>query len=154
EDFVSLADIDPIYFEKSYFVAPGRSAGADKPYGLLLKAMRDSGRVAIGRFVMRDKQYLAAIRPVVDLLLLGTLSFADEVREARRLPGVPVDASLSKRELEIADRLIESLTTAWDPDKYHDTHREQVLDLIHRKGEGEEIDTTEPETEGAEVLDL
>jgi DNA end-binding protein Ku len=154
EDFVSLADIDPIYFEKSYFVAPGRSAGADKPYGLLLKAMRDSGRVAIGRFVMRDKQYLAAIRPVDDVLVLETLYFGDEVRAARDLPGVPVKVSLSKRELEIADRLIESLTTDWDPEKYHDTHREEVLELIHRKGEGEEIDTSEPEEPEGEVLDL
>jgi len=154
EDFVSLADIDPVSFEKSYYLAPGRSAGADKPYALLLKAMHDAGKVAIARFVMRDKQYLAAIRPLDHVLVLETLYFDDEVRAPKDIPGVPVKVSLSDRELEIADRLIDSLTTEWDPTKYSDTHREKVLALIHRKGKGQEIDTSEPAEETAEVLDL
>jgi DNA end-binding protein Ku len=154
EDFVSLADIDPLYFEKTYYLAPGRAAGADKPYALLLKAMRDAGRVGIARFVMRDKQYLAAVRPLDDVLVLETLYFGDEVRAADDLPGLPVKVSLTKRELEIAERLIDSLTTEWDPSKYSDTYRDHVLDLIHRKGEGEEIDTSEPEASTDNVLDL
>ncbi len=154
EDFVSLADIDPVSFEKSYYLAPGRSAGADKPYALLLKAMHDAGKVAIARFVMRDKQYLAAIRPLDHVLVLETLYFDDEVRGPKDIPGVPVRVSLSDRELEIADRLIDSLTTEWDPSKYSDTHREKVLALVRRKGKGQEIDTSEPEPDTAEVLDL
>jgi DNA end-binding protein Ku len=154
EDFVSLSDIDPVLFEKSYYLAPGRTAGADKPYALLLKAMHDAGKVAIARFVMRDKQYLAAIRPLDHVLVLETLYFDDEVRDPKDIPGVPVKVSLSERELEIADRLIDSLTTEWDPAKYSDTHREKVLALIRKKGKGQEIDTSEPEEETAEVLDL
>jgi DNA end-binding protein Ku len=154
EDFVSLAEIDPVSFEKSYYLAPGRAAGAEKPYALLLKAMGDAEKVAIARFVMRDKQYLAAIRPLDHVLVLETLYFGDEVRDAKDIPGVPVKVTLTDREREIADRLIDSLTTEWDPSKYSDTHRERVLALIRRKGKGEEIDTSEPEEETAEVLDL
>jgi DNA end-binding protein Ku len=154
EDFVALADIDPISFEKSYYLAPGRAAGAEKPYALLLRAMREAEKVAIARFVMRDKQYLAAIRPLDHVLVLETLYFGDEVRDVEDIPGVPVKVTLSDRELEIADKLIDSLTTEWDPSKYSDTHRERVLALIHRKGKGEEIDTSEPEPAEDNVLDL
>ena len=151
EDFVALDDIDPVYFENTYYLAPDGKAAA-KAYGLLVQAMDRSGKVAIGRFVMRTKQYLAAIRPRDGLLVLETLYFADEVR-GRDDVGDFEDTEVSDRELKIADQLIESLTVDWDPERYEDTYREQVLDVIQRKAEGEEI-VAPPAQEQAKVVDL
>ncbi len=125
EDFVDLADIDPVYFEKSYVVAPQR--GADKPYSLLLRAIQRSGRVGIGRFVLRTKPHLVAIRPREGVLGLETLFFGDEVRDARELaPGADA-VEVSERELGLAEALIETLKTEWSPDAYADAYREELL---------------------------
>jgi DNA end-binding protein Ku len=136
EDFVELAEIDPVYFEKSYYLAPDK--GGEKAYVLLREAMRRAERVAIGRFVMRTKQYLGAIRPSGDALILETMFFGDEVRDPGELD-LPGKTKVSDRELKIADQLIESLTVPFDPMSYADTYREQVLDLIEAKAKGEEI---------------
>jgi DNA end-binding protein Ku len=156
EDFIDLAEIDPVYFEKSYYLAPQEGAGADRAYALLRDAMAKAGKVAIGRFVMRTKQYLACVRTGADdVLVLETMFFPDEVRAAGDLPSVPTKRTKpSERELKVADQLIRSLSSEWDPSKYHDTYRQRVLDLIKRKAEGEEIVVEEREPEETNVVDL
>jgi DNA end-binding protein Ku len=156
EDFVDLADIDPIYYEKSYYLAPAEGAGADKPYALLLRGMEEAGKVAVGRFVLRTKQYLAAIRPAGGVLVLETMFFADEVRDpSADIDGVPVDGvELTDRERAIAGQLIESLSSPWEPERYSDTYRERVLELIQRKAEGEDVVTEPARADEGEVVDL
>jgi DNA end-binding protein Ku len=149
--FVELAEIDPVYFEKPYFVVPQK--GAEKPYALLRAAMERSERVAIARFVMRTKQYLAALRVADNVIVLETLYFDDEIRDTKEL-NVPSRTKIADRELRIANQLIDSLTVPWKPAKYEDTYRERVLDLIRRKGKGQEIDVERPKDEDAQVLDL
>ena len=131
EDFVDLSDIDPGYFAKSYVVAPQH--GAQKPYVLLLRAMERAGRAGIGRFVLRTKPHLVAIRPAGGALALETLFFGDEVRDARRLAGDVEAVGISEPELELAEKLIETLKTTWDPDAYSDTYREELLERIAQK---------------------
>lgn len=142
EDFVELAQIDPIYFDKAYYLAP--DDGSKKPYALLREAMRSSGRVAIGRFVMRNKEYLAAIRPLEQVLVLETMHFGDEVRSPDDLD-VPGKVKLTDRERKIAGQLIDSLTTDWDPMAYEDRYRERVADLVRQKARGGEVVVAEEE---------
>src|SRR5205085_10210909 len=126
-----------------------------KPYNLLLEAMEKQGKVAIGKVVLRTKQYLAAIRPHDGVLALSTMLFADEVVPASEVDGAESkDASVSKREVDMAAQIIDSLTSEWDPSRYHDTYREQVLELLKKKAEGEEIVVEEPEDDKGQVLDL
>jgi DNA end-binding protein Ku len=153
EDFVDLDEIDPIYWNSTYYLGPKEEVGAEKPYALLLKAMKETGKVAIARFVMRDKQYLATIRPVGNLLGLSTMYFADEVRGADDVANAPVKTKVTDRELTMAEQLIESLSSEWDPDKYEDTYQERVLELIKRKAKGEDI-VVESEQEAPAVADL
>jgi DNA end-binding protein Ku len=132
EDFVALADIDPVQFEKTYVAVP-QTPGAAKPYVLLHRAMREAGRVGIGRFVLRTKPHLVAVRPMEQVLAVETLFFGDEVRDASGLaPGIE-DVEVDRRELELAVRLIEELTTAWDPDAYADEYREELLRMLAEK---------------------
>lgn len=141
EDFVDLHDIDPVSFEKTYYLGPTPDAGGEKAYALLLRAMRDAERVGVARFVMRGKEYLAAVRPHGDVLCLETMYFADEVRDpSDAVENLPDPTDVAARELEIAQQLIESLTTEWDPSRYRDTHRDAVLALIDRKAGGERIE--------------
>jgi DNA end-binding protein Ku len=153
EEFVDLAEIDPVYFEKSYYLVPdGR---AEKPYALLVETMQRSGKVALGRFVLRTKQYLAALRARDGVLVLSTMLYADEVTDPGELE-VPTAASTapSERELQMASQLVESLSAPFDPDKYHDNYREKVLALIEAKADGEIITRPEPAAETAPVVDL
>jgi DNA end-binding protein Ku len=128
EDFVSLADIDPVFFEKSYYVAPQR--GAEKPYALLLRSLERAGRVGIGRFVLRTKPHLVAIRVAGGVLGLETLFFADEVRDGRDLVAGLDGIEVSDRERKLAETLISTLDTTWDPSAYSDTYREELLRRI------------------------
>jgi DNA end-binding protein Ku len=154
EDFVALDDIDPIYYEHTYYLAPSGS-GADKAYSLLLKAMEQAGKVGIGRVVMRTKQYLAAIRPLDGVLAMSTMLFGDEVVDRKKIEELPGrKAEVSKKEVDLARQIVESLSTEWDPNKYEDTYREKVLDLINRKAKGEEIVTEEATAESPKVIDL
>jgi DNA end-binding protein Ku len=139
KDFVDLDDIDPIYFEHPYYLGPDK--GAEKAYALLTKAMRDERKVAIARFVLRNKEHLAAIRPMGDVLTLTTMRFADEVVPPDQLDGVePADGrKLEKAELDMAKQLIGSLTSDFEADKYHDEYREELLSLIERKAQGKKI---------------
>jgi DNA end-binding protein Ku len=150
EDFVALDEIDPVYFDKAYYLVPGD--GAEKPYALLREAMERSGRIAIGRFVMRTKQYLAAIRPSGDVLVLQTMYFGDEVRDPADLD-LPGKVELSDKELRIARQLVDSLTVDFDPTTYVDTYRERVLDLVRQKAEGGDVEVAEAE-EPRDVGDL
>ncbi|MBK5222038.1 MAG: Ku protein [Acidimicrobiia bacterium] len=155
EEFVDLADIDPIYFDRPYWLAPDK--GNPKPYALLAEAMATSGRVAIARFVMRQKQHLAAIRSVDGRLVMSTMNWADEVNAPDaigELDGV-TDVEVSEREQLLAAQLIESLSAPFEPDKYHDTHREQVMALIDAKAAGAtELVTSNAAADSNAVVDL
>ncbi len=150
EDFVDLDEIDPIYYDHSYYVAP--TPGGAKAYRLLLDAMREAGKVGIGRFVLRSKQQLVALRPTGDVLTLSTMLFGDEVLPSDRLDELDAvkESEASKRELAMAQQLIDSLSSDFDPDKYRDNYRERVLELIERKANGEEI-AVQPEAEEPEA---
>jgi DNA end-binding protein Ku len=153
EEFVDLAEIDPVYYEHSYYLAPDRNAA--RPYALLLRAMQESNRVAIGRVVLRTKEYLTAIRPMGRALTMSTMLFADEVVDQDRIEGLPDDdVETPARELKMARQLVESLTTEFEPDRFRDEYRAKVLDLIDRKAAGQEITLQPEEEESAPVTDL
>ena len=155
EDFVDLEDIDPIFYDHPYYLVPDKGAG--KAYGLLLEAMRESGKVAIARVVIRSKEQLVAIRPAAgDVLTMETMIFHDEVVPTDDLEGVPdaKDLKTSDRELKMAQQLIDSLSSDFEPSKYHDEYREKVLELVERKAEGEEIAIQPQEEEPTKVPDL
>jgi DNA end-binding protein Ku len=139
EDFVDLADVDPVFFEKSYVLAPQRDA--EKPYALLLRALEHAGRVGIGRFVLRTKPHLVAIRPADGVLGLETMFFGDEVRDGRALVQDIDESEISERELQLAQTLIDTLKTEWDPSRYADTYRDELLRRIADK---EPMRTVEP----------
>jgi DNA end-binding protein Ku len=139
EEFVDLAEIDPIFYDHSYYLAP--TAGGAKAYRLLLDAMRESGKVGIGKVVIRSKQQLCALRPTEGVLTLTTMLFGDEVLAADRLDELDAigEAEATDRELAMAEQLIDTLSAEFEPTKYRDEYRERVLDLIERKAAGEEI---------------
>ncbi|HKC90510.1 MAG TPA: Ku protein, partial [Candidatus Limnocylindria bacterium] len=123
EEFVDLADIDPVFYEKSYHVGPVRGMGAEKPYALLLRAMQGAGMVGIGRFVLRTKPHVVAIRPLKDALALETLFFADEVRSPAELTSSVSNLAVSDREVKTARQLITAMATDWVPEKHADVYR-------------------------------
>ena len=154
EDFVELSEIDPVYYSHPYWLAPDK--GAAKAYGLLLQAMKESGKVAIARVVLRNKEHLVALRPAEGALMMETMNFHDEVVPADDLDELlaAAETSASDREVGMAKQLIDSLTTAFEPQRYHDEYREKVLELIERKAQGEEI-AVQPEAPApARVPDL
>jgi DNA end-binding protein Ku len=153
-DFVDLDAIDPIYYDHPYYLAPG--AGGAKPYRLLYEAMVESRKVAIAKVVIRQKENLVAIRPMEGGVLgMSTMIFADEVVPADRIDDLPDDIETKEQEVEMARMLIDSLASDFEPEKYEDTYREEVLALIERKAEGKEI-AVQPaaEEEAAPVPDL
>jgi DNA end-binding protein Ku len=141
-DFVDLDQIDPVFYRTTYYLAP-EGNGSDKPYALLRKGMRESRKVGIATMVMRNKEYLVAIRPEGDVLALETMFFADEVRSPQQeLPRIPDDGDLTDREVSMAHVLIGSMESEWDPDRFRDTHREKVEALIEEKSQGKVITAT------------
>ncbi len=156
EDFVDLAEIDPVYYDHPYYLVPDK--GAAKAYGLLLNAMRESGRVAIARVVLRSKEQLVAIRPDHEgrVLMMETMIFADEVVPKEDLDGLPEaeELQVSDREIKMAQQLIESLATDFEPGRYRDEYREKVLELIEAKAAGEEIAVAPEAPAPAKVPDL
>jgi DNA end-binding protein Ku len=154
EEFVDLVEIDPIYYDHNYYLAP--SAGGAKAYRLLMDAMRESGKVGIGKVVLRSKQQLCALRPTSDVLTLTTMLWGDEVLSPDRLDelGDIDEAPASDRELTMAQQLIDSLSTEFEPEKFHDEYRERVLELIERKAAGEEIAIQPQAEEEAPAPDL
>lgn len=155
EEFVDLVDIDPMFYDAPYYLAP--SPDTQKPYKLLVTAMEESGKVGIARFVMRSKQYLAAIRPMDGRLVLSTMVYADEIvapTEVELFDGLD-DIDLNDKEIEMARQLISSLEADFGPEKYTDTYREAVLELIDRKAAGEETVIAAPsDEEVGSVVDL
>ena len=145
QDFVDLEEIDPIYFDSPYYLGP--ADGAEKAYSLLAKALQDSGKVAIARFVFRNKEHLAAIRAGAGVLTLTTMRFADEVVSPEELDDVLPEKTpkVNKKEQEMAEQLIDSLSTDFKPSAYRDEYREQLMALIERKAEGKEIVAPEAE---------
>jgi DNA end-binding protein Ku len=146
-DFVSIEEIDPLYFRKGYYLLP--QDGAEKPYRLLVRALAETGRVAIAKVVIRNKQHLSCIRPVDDALVLETMYYADEVRRPEEAPKPQVRAA----EVEMAKTLIENLAAEWDPERYHDRYRNELLELLQKKAEGAPLPEPSEEPEG-EVVDL
>jgi DNA end-binding protein Ku len=154
-DFVDLAAVDPIYYDHTYWLAPDGEA-ADRAYRLLLAAMDGAQRVAIGTVVMRNKQYLAAIRPLDGALAMSTMRFADEIVPRKKIDGIPAARTKpAGKELKLAAQIIDSLASDWDPKRYHDTYTEELRDLIERKAKGEKLVVDEPEEEpSGKVVDL
>jgi DNA end-binding protein Ku len=153
EDFVALDEIDPVYFERTYYLAPDGQAAA-KGYSLLAAVMKDRARVAIGKVVMRDKQYLAAIRPYGKGLALSTMLFGDEVVEPSKIDAIPDRAAtVSASEKKMAAQIVDSMSREWNPDRYHDDYEEELRRIIQAKSKGKTIETGEEE-KSAQVLDL
>jgi DNA end-binding protein Ku len=154
EEFVDLARVDPVYFERSYWALPDRGSGADKPYALLVRAMAATGKAGVGRFVFRTREHLAALRVTGDVLALHTMFFADEVRDPVEL-GVPVGAAeASDREAALAEQLISMLEREWDPARHTDAYRERVMDLIEKKAGGPVVSREPDVAEPSAVPDL
>ena len=151
-DFVDLEEIDPVYFDSTYYMVPEKGAG--KAYALLLEAMRKSKKVAIARVVLRQKQHLVALRPLRNALSMETMLYADEVVSPETLDGLPEDVEVTDRELAMAQQLIDSLADDFKPERYRDDYRERVLEMIERKAEGQEMVIAEEEEEQAPVVDL
>ncbi len=138
EEFVDLDEIDPLYYESSYYLVPDKTG--TKPYALLHSAMTSENKVAIGRVVLRSKEYLAAVRPLGETLTMSTMRFADEIVPRTTLEGLPgADVEAGDKEVKMARQLIESLSAVFEPEKYTDTYREAVLAMIERKAAGQEI---------------
>ncbi len=151
-DFIDLKQIDPVYYNHPYYLVPEEEA--ERPYALLVKALADSGRAGIGKLVMRGKEYLAAIRPVDGLMLMETMHFADAVVDASELGELPKQPEPSERELSMAKELIGALSTDFEPEKYHDTYRDEVMELIREKAEGKAPVLHKPAEEPGKVIDL
>jgi DNA end-binding protein Ku len=154
EDFVDIGEIDPVYYDHPYWLAPDK--GAAKAYKLLVQAMKESGKVAVAKVVLRNKEHLVALRPSGDALMMETMNFHDEVVPADDIDELDgaADQSANEREVEMAMQLIESLTAGFDPERYSDEYREKVLELIERKAEGQEIAVQPEAPQPAKVPDL
>ena len=150
-DFVNLSEIDPIYFDKTYYLSPQDARG--KAYNLLRKAMNDTGKIAIAKITIRNKQTLAALRVLHNVLVMETIFYPDEVRPINLIPGLPESEEVDKKELDIATKLIDNLTAEFDPSKYKDDYREALRDLIDKKISGKEIEIA-PQAPQKNVIDL
>jgi DNA end-binding protein Ku len=154
-DFVDASEIDPLFYRSGYYLAP-QGEGARRAYALLREAMADESKVAIASLVMRNKEYLVTVRPDGPdrVLILQTMFFSDEVRSpAEELPNLPGEEQFSDRELAIARQLIDAMTSSWDPEQYHDTHRQRVEELVASKHDGKEI-VLEAPAPALKVVDL
>lgn len=150
-DFVKLEEIDPIYFDKSYYLGPGDHG--DRAYSLLRDAMADTEKIGIAKVTIRSKQSLAVVRVYNGCLVMETIYYPDEVRDAAQVPEVPTGLELPEKEREMAKQLIDNLTTAFDPDKYQDEYRQAVEEAIGKKIKGEEI-VEAPAQQPERVVDL
>ena len=153
-DFVGLSEIDPIYYERTYWLSPANDT-AKKPYQLLLAAMEKRELVGIGTVVMRNKQYLAAIRPLDGVLAMSTMRFADEIVPRAEIDALPRRAKPDAANLRIATQLLDAMSSSWDPRRYHDTFTEDLRDRIEAKDKGKDIvEEAEPAATPANVVDL
>jgi DNA end-binding protein Ku len=152
EHFVRLEEIDPVYFEKAYYVVPG--PGAEKSYDLLLRTLRETGRVGIGRFVLRTKPHLVALRPMERILALETLYFGDEVRDAAPLVSGLGRGAVTQREVDISKQLVEALAMEWDPSQFADGYREELMRMISERTPERIEEEERPATQGSTIEDL
>lgn len=136
-DFVHLEEIDPIYFDKTYFLGPQETGG--KAYTLLREALNQKGRIAVAKITIREHESLAVIRVYKNVLILETIFYPDEVRDSKQVPGIPENLQTTKAELDMAEQLIENLTAEFNPEKYTDTYREKLIERINAKVEGKEV---------------
>ncbi|MFF2480857.1 Ku protein [Paenibacillus sp. NPDC058071] len=150
-DFVALEEIDPIYFQKTYYLSPDQAGG--NAYNLLLQAMNQTGKIGIAKISIRSKSSLAAIRVIDNCLAMETIFYPDEIRSIEQVPGLPKPSEANDKELTMAKLLIEQLSTPFEPTKYEDEYRSQMIDLINRKVAGEEIRIA-PQQEQTNVIDL
>jgi DNA end-binding protein Ku len=154
EQFVDLAEIDPIVWDATYYLGPGNETAA-KSYELLRRAMEDTNKVGIGRFVMRNKEYLVTVRPLGKGLVIETMHYQDEIRDQKEaVTDLPARVSVNPRELGMARQLIESLSAKWDHSKFEDKFRDQVRTLIQKKAKGQKIEVVEEAPPEAQVVDL
>lgn len=153
-DFVALDEIDPIYYDNTYWLAPDEGEGASKAYQLLLAAMEDEQRVGIGTVVLRDRQHLAAVRPLDGALAMSTMRFADEVVPRSELDGLPRRTKSDPKALGMAKQIIEGLAGEWNPKQYHDDYTETLRKRIARKQSGKELVEARSEEPTARVVDL
>lgn len=151
-DFVKLEEIDPIYFNRSYFMGPNENGG--KAYALLKQAMEDSGKIGLAKLTMHSKEHLAAVRVYDKGLLLETIYYPDEVRDMGHVPGIEENIELNKKELDTAIQLVDQLTTEFEPDKYEDRYRNELSKLIEGKVSGNEVKTAANVPEKTNVVDL
>lgn len=153
-DFVKLEEIDPIYFERSYFMAP--DSGGGKAYSLLREALHESGKIGVAKIMIRSKEQLAIVRVYNETLIMETIHFPDEVRSTADVPNIPTEQSVVKKELDTALMLVDQLTTTFEPDKYTDEYRTALMELIEEKKAGNKVvSTTEKQTElPSNVTDL
>ncbi|HKX25368.1 MAG TPA: Ku protein, partial [Actinomycetota bacterium] len=149
--FVERSEIDPIYYKKTYYLGP-EEAGV-KAYQLLRDSLQEGDKVGVAKVTFRDKEHLAAIRLMDDVLVLDTMFWPDEIRPAEEVPGLEKDAKVSERELQMAESLIANLTENWNPDAYTDEYREALLEIVEKKVAGEEIEVIEA-PEPTKVVDL
>ncbi|MPW26591.1 Ku protein [Alkalibaculum sp. M08DMB] len=150
-DFVDLKEIDPIYFDKSYYLSPQETG--EKAYSLLRQAMKDTEKIAIAKMKLRNKESLAALRVLNDVLLVETIFYPDEVRNVKEVPNISEDIKVEEKELKIATQLIESLSAKFDAEKYKDNYREEIKELIQKKIQGKEITVTAKEKDN-NIIDL
>ncbi|TJY42736.1 Ku protein [Cohnella pontilimi] len=150
-DFVDLTDIDPLYFEKPYYLSPDQAGSG--AYNLLLEAMRQSGKIGIAKIAIRSKSSLAAIRPLENCICMETMHFPDEIRSLQQVPNLPSQTNVNERELSMARMLIDQLSTSFEPEKYTDDYRTALLDAIQRKVAGQDV-VTVPAAERTNVIDL
>src|SRR5699024_2472539 len=151
-DFVKLEDIDPIYFEKSYYLSPNE--GGSKAYGLLRAALEDTGKIGIAKMMIRSKEQLAVIRVYENTIVVETIHYPDEVRSVKDVPNVPENVETAKKELDTAKMLIDQLTTEFNPDKYEDEYRTSLLELIEEKKNEEQTTTTKTKPAPDNVTNL
>jgi DNA end-binding protein Ku len=151
-EFVPLATVDPIYFEKGYYLGPDK--GGEKPYRLLAEAMNKAGKVALAKFIMRGKENLVLVRPAMDGLMLHTMYFADEVRNFDEI-SKGESAKISEAETNLAIRLIDELSSdEFHPEQFEDEYRQRVLELVEQKAQGKQITVAAPQAPRAQVIDL
>lgn len=150
-DFVALEEIDPLYFDKTYYLSPGEAG--EKAYSLLRQAMAETGKIAVAKVVIRNKESLAVVRGYQNLLVMETIFYPDEIRDTAQLPGFAREIKLHDNEMKMARELIENLATVFDPQKYTDEYRKKLLAMIHAKIEGEQIVMPEVAVKG-KVVDL
>ncbi|MFB7999538.1 Ku protein [Streptomyces sp. NPDC056002] len=151
--FVALDDVEPIFFDKTYYLGP-KGKDYAKTYGLLAQAMERQEKVAIATFVMRNREYLVAVKAEAGMLTLHTLHWADEIRDPATIDTLPGQVEVAEREVRMAEQLIEALSMEWKPEEFHDTYQEEVAKLVEAKRTGKTAVKAEPPAESTNVVDL